>query len=111
MAGSSAVRFPSVQPATGLPSFQRPPHHHRPRDGVEDSTPRMLSLDKLQPSVGQTPKVADFGAKSANHRPSAFAKQSAYRTILHHQMSRRKSHKASARETVPPSLILPPAAE
>ena len=47
----------------------------------------------------------------ANHRPSAFAKQSAYHTIVHHQMSRRKSDTASARETVPPSLILPPAAE
>ena len=31
--------------------------------------------------------------------------------IVHHQMSRRKSDTASARETVPPSLILPPAAE
>ena len=55
--------------------------------------------------------MADFCAKSANHRPSAFAKQSAYHTIVHHQMSRRKSDTASARETVPPSLILPPAAE
>ena len=72
---------------------------------------RMLFLDKLQPLVGQTPTVADLGAKSANHRPSAFAKQSAYHTIVHHQMSRRKSDTASARETVPPSLILPPAAE
>ena len=26
---------------------------------------RMLFLDNLQPLVGQTPKVADFGAKSA----------------------------------------------
>ena len=67
----------------------------------------MLLLDKLEPLVGQTPKVA----KSANHRPSAFAKQSAYHTIVHHRMSRRKSDTASARETVPPSLILPPAAE
>ena len=55
--------------------------------------------------------MADFCAKSANHRPSAFAKQSAYHTIVHHQMSRRKSDTASARETVPPSLIRPPAAE
>ena len=65
MAGTSAVRFPSAQPATGLPSFQRPPHHRRPRDGVENSTPRMLSLDKLKPLVGQTPSVAEFGANSA----------------------------------------------
>ena len=70
-----------------------------------------FSLDKLQPLVGQTPTVAEFGSKCANHRPSAFAKQSAYHTIVHHQMSRRKSDTASARETVPPSLILPPAAE
>ena len=55
--------------------------------------------------------VADFAPKSATHRPSVFAKQSAYHTIVHHQMSRRKSDTASARETVPPSLILPPAAE
>ena len=55
--------------------------------------------------------VAEFGTKCANHRPSVFAKQSAYHTIVHHQMSRRKSDTASARETVPPSLILPPAAE
>ena len=72
---------------------------------------RMLFLDNLQPLVGQTPKVAEFGSNSANHRPSAFAKQSAYRTIVHQRMSWRMSHKASARETVPPSLILPPAAE
>ena len=57
------------------------------------------------------PNMAELGAKSANHRPSAFAKQSAYHTIVHHQMSRRKSDTASARETVPPSLILPPTAE
>ena len=57
------------------------------------------------------PNVAEFGSKCANHRPSAFAKQSAYHTIVHHQMSWRKSDTASARETVPPSLILPPAAE
>ena len=58
---TSAVRFPSAQPATGLPSFQRPPHHRRPRDGVdrtENSTPRMLSLDKLKPLVGQAPTPA-----------------------------------------------------
>ena len=72
---------------------------------------RMLFLYELESLVGQTPKVADFGSKCANHRPSAFAKQSAYHTIGHHQMSRRKSDTASARETVPPSLILPPAAE
>ena len=72
---------------------------------------RMLFLDKLQPLVGKTPTVAEFGSKSANHRPSVFAKQSAYHTIVHHQMSWPTSHKASARETVPPSLILPPAAE
>ena len=72
---------------------------------------RMLFLYELESLVGQTPKVADFGSKCANHRPSAFAKQSAYHTIIHHQMSRRKSDTASARETVPPSLILPPAAE
>ena len=71
----------------------------------------MLLLNKLEPLVGQTPKMAELGAKCANHRPSAFAKQSAYHTIVHHQMSRRKSDTASARETVPPSLILPPAAE
>ena len=72
MAGTSAVRFPSAQPATGLPSFQRPPHHRRPRDGVENSTPRMLSLDKLKPLVGQTPSVAEFGANSAtDNAPSA----------------------------------------
>ena len=62
-------------------------------------------------ATAERPKVAELGAKSANHRPSAFAKQSAYHTIVHHQMSRRKSDTASARETVPPSLILPPAAE
>ena len=72
---------------------------------------RMLFLYELESLVGQTPKVADFGSKCANHRPSVFAKQSAYHTIVHHQMSRRKSDTASARETVPPSLILPPAAE
>ena len=63
---------------------------------------RMLFLYELESLVGQTPKVADFGSKCANHRPSAFAKQSAYHTIVHHQMSWRKSDKASARETVPP---------
>ena len=72
---------------------------------------RMLFLDKLPPLVGQTPTVAELGAKCANHRPSVFAKQSAYHTIVHHRMSWRKSDTASARETVPPSLILPPAAE
>ena len=35
---------------------------------------RMLFLHKLEPLVGQTPIVAEFGAKCANHRPSAFAK-------------------------------------
>ena len=29
---------------------------------------RMLFLDKLEPLVGQTPKVADFGSKSAKMR-------------------------------------------
>ena len=72
---------------------------------------RMLFLHKLEPLVIQTPKVAEFTPNSANHRPSAFAKESAYRTNVHHRMSWRTSHKASARETVPPSLILPPAAE
>ena len=55
--------------------------------------------------------MAEFTPNSANHRPSAFAKESACHTIVHHRMSWRTSHKASARETVPPSLILPPAAE
>ena len=72
---------------------------------------RMLFLYELESLVGQRPKVAEFYSKCANHRPSVFAKQSAYHTIVHHQMSRRKSDTASARETVPPSLILPPAAE
>ena len=71
----------------------------------------MLLLNKLEPLVGQTQKVTEFCSKCANHRPSVFAKQSAYHTIVHHQMSRRKSDTASARETVPPSLILPPTAE
>ena len=36
------------------------------------SSPRMLFLDKLQPLVCQTPKVADFGANSAtDNAPSA----------------------------------------
>ena len=71
-----------------------------------------LSPDGLRVEATADPtKVAEFYPKSANHRPSVFAKQSAYHTIVHHQMSRRKSDTASARETVPPSLILPPTAE
>ena len=33
-----------------------------PRHRGKKRLQRMLFLDKLQPSVGQTPKVADFGA-------------------------------------------------
>ena len=40
----------------------------------KDRLQRMLFLDKLQPFVGQTPKAADFGAKSAtSNAPSADA--------------------------------------
>ena len=77
------------------------------------SLPERTSVTSMFPNDGdgRKPKVAELCSNSANHRPSAFAKQSAYRTIVHHRMSWRTSHKASARETVPHSLILPPAAE
>ena len=47
-------------PARQLPSRQLP------TDGCEnDWLRRMLFLDELEPLVGQTPKVAEFGSKSA----------------------------------------------